>query len=352
MYYYTYGGNLKDRNKYTSTANTSFGTKRYFSSLDTEVYFGSKQIDEMFSIDFVISEPKLPIYGYNSFYANRMIAGRRTIQGTFAINFTHTNNMLKILREIDDSILASEYEAIVRRCEGEDSTGLGIGNSSVFDKIFDITISYGYGKTEGMQTYNSCYQTLVGVQIVEYRQALDTEGNPILDMYSFIAKDIRYNNESTGGENTGTEENTQEETISYIVANRLATNEYNELVTKTTNTEVDGFAITPLFNYVGEQFYISFKIEAVNNQTKTFKDISITVVDQPNTINSSYSVNTLNNNTDAIFSLEGSSRTVANTLYKNYSQDSNYLPDLTVEFTATVDGKETPIKYQTKLWRK
>ena len=65
--YYTYEGNLRDRNKFTSTVNTTFGTKRYFSSLDTEVYFGSKQIDEIVAIDFVIGEPKLPIYGFNSF---------------------------------------------------------------------------------------------------------------------------------------------------------------------------------------------------------------------------------------------------------------------------------------------
>ena len=36
--YFTYDSNLRDRNKYTSTVQTTFGTKRYFSSLDTEVY--------------------------------------------------------------------------------------------------------------------------------------------------------------------------------------------------------------------------------------------------------------------------------------------------------------------------
>ena len=96
-HYYTYDSNLRDRNKYTSTVQTTFGTRRYFSSLDTEVYFGQTQIDEIVAIDFVIAEPKLPIYGYNSFYANRIISGRRTVQGTFAINFTNTKYLLKIL---------------------------------------------------------------------------------------------------------------------------------------------------------------------------------------------------------------------------------------------------------------
>ncbi len=215
--YYTYEGNLRDRNKFTSTVNTSFGMKRYFSSLDTEVYFGAKQVDEIVAFDFTIAEPKLPIYGFNSFYANRIVSGRRTIQGTFAVNFTGVFYLLNILNAIDDSVLkatytapgsdtAIDYESLVGRCEGDDSTGLGIGNSAVFRKIFDITLSYGYGKSDN-KTYNGCYQTLVGVQIVDYRQALDTEGNPILDMYSFIAKDLRYSDalvdESAPGPNSG-----------------------------------------------------------------------------------------------------------------------------------------------------
>lgn len=214
--YYTYEGNLRDRNKFTSTVNTDFGVKRYFSSLDTEVYFGAKQVDEIVAIDFAISEPKLPIYGFNSFYANRIVSGRRTIQGTFAINFTGVFYLLNILNEIDDSVLkatytptgsdtALDYESLIGRCEGDDSTGLGIGNSAIFRKIFDITLSYGYGKSEN-KSFNGCYQTLVGVQIVDYRQALDTEGNPILDMYSFIAKDLRYSDALTEEENPNTED--------------------------------------------------------------------------------------------------------------------------------------------------
>ena len=73
-HYFTYDSNLRDRNKYTSTVETTFGTKRYFSSLDTEVYFGQTQIDEMVAIDFTIAEPKLPIYGDNSFYPNRIVS--------------------------------------------------------------------------------------------------------------------------------------------------------------------------------------------------------------------------------------------------------------------------------------
>ena len=55
--YFTYDSNLRDRNKYTSTVQTTFGTRRYFSSLDTEVYFGQTQIDEI--VDLLINNTKL-----------------------------------------------------------------------------------------------------------------------------------------------------------------------------------------------------------------------------------------------------------------------------------------------------
>jgi hypothetical protein len=91
MPYYTYEGNLRERNKFTSVVNTQSNgasyERRYFSGVETEVYFGSTHVDEMVAIDFAISEAKLPIYGFNSFYANRIVSGRREIQGHFAINF-------------------------------------------------------------------------------------------------------------------------------------------------------------------------------------------------------------------------------------------------------------------------
>ena len=38
--YYTYGTNLNDREFFTSTVQTPYGIKRYFSNVDSEIYFG------------------------------------------------------------------------------------------------------------------------------------------------------------------------------------------------------------------------------------------------------------------------------------------------------------------------
>jgi hypothetical protein len=363
-HYYTYDSNLRDRNKFTSTVETTFGTRRYFSSLDTEVYFGAQQVDEIVAIDFAISEPKLPIYGYNSFYPNRVVNGRRTVQGTFAINFTHTMYLLNILNSIDDSIFANDYEALVYYCPEEDTTGLGIGNSAIFNKRFDITISYGYAKTEGMQTYNSCYQTLVGVQIVDYRQALDTEGNPILDMYSFIAKDIRYQEASSepGDEIApapGPEDGInkchvcqQEPCVcnnslpDYIIRNGQIQGELNEYNTQTSNPEVAGFLIEPMFyKDSNDNYYVSLCINTANNNTKIFKNVDMTLTSKSLGINLSINFKELKVGITKAQVMGGSLRDSAVKIMKELERTGErYGPVIfDVSFTAEHDGKEFPV---------
>ena len=363
-HYYTYDSNLRDRNKFTSTVETTFGTRRYFSSLDTEVYFGAQQVDEIVAIDFAISEPKLPIYGYNSFYPNRIVNGRRTVQGTFAINFTHTMYLLNILRDIDDSIFANDYEALVYYCPEEDTTGLNIGNSAIFNKRFDITISYGYAKTEGMQTYHSCYQTLVGVQIVDYRQALDTEGNPILDMYSFIAKDIRYQEASSepGDEIApvpGPEDGInkchvcqQEPCVcnnslpDYIIRNGQIQGELNEYNTQTSNPEVAGFLIEPMFyKDSNDNYYVSLCINTTNNNTKIFKNVDMTLTSKSLGINLSINFKELKVGITKAQVMGGSLRDSAVKIMKELEKTGErYGPVIfDVSFTAEHDGKEFPV---------
>lgn len=338
--YYTYEGNLRDRNKFTSTVNTTFGTRRYFSSLDSEIYFGAEQVDEIVAFDFTISEPKLPIYGFNSFYANRIVSGRRQIQGTFAINFTGPFYILNILNRIDDSVMkaaythvgtdtAVDYESLVYRCEGEDSTGLGIGNSAVFKKIFDITLSYGYGKSDN-RTYNGCYQTLVGVQIVDYRQALDTEGNPILDMYSFIAKDLRF---SESLSDTPADPNDPD----------LENGEGgNESETKYT------YKPTVSFNYTSPNHhtssvapYLKIHIES-DDPAEEFTSAYISISNLPENVTSiAINVPKLKNNGDTLVDLDTSYRDMAQGIRTAFVYQEGFEPTYNISFTTkNKDGNE------------
>ena len=366
MKYYTYDSNLKDRNQFTSTVNTTYGHRRYFSSLDTEVYFGSKQIDEIVAIDFTIAEPKLPIYGYNSYYPNRIVNGRRTVQGTFAINFTNTMYLIDILRNIEDSVMSNDYEAMVFQCPEEDSTGLNIGNSAIFTKRFDITLSYGYGYSSS-PSYNGCYQTLVGVQIVDYRQALDTEGNPILDMYSFIAKDIRYetsnnttNDQTQSGsggalngnqtqQNKNTEDSAVPEDLTPITANPDEPEELEKLNTKCTNTERPGFIVQPRLTFSDNNYYLSLSIDPVNNEeTKTFKDVDVLVEDQSIGVNFNIAYKSMDIGVKHT-ELAGSIREDAAKLYKKYSGDITTRPSCVVTFKAVINKTYVTLDCDTTL---
>lgn len=374
--YFTYEGNLRDRNKFTSTVNTTFGTKRYFSSLDTEIYFGSEQIDEIVAIDFTVSEPKLPIYGYNSFYANRIISGRRTIQGTFAINFTSHLYLYNILSKIEDSVLKAsylpagsdkgiDYESLLYRCEGEDSTGLGIGNNAIFSKIFDITLSYGHGKNDELRTYGGCYQTLVGVQIVEYRQALDTEGNPILDMYSFIAKDLMYStgeNSEEGNEDSNTSPETTpgttpgtETEIEPGVANKHNTDEYNKLIAMCKNG-TPGFVLQPTFNNtpagqhaISSGPFLRLIISSINNNTEEYTDVSVFIFDHLNGVNTTLSLNNIKNGSSSIFEFKGSERDLGMRLSNLFEDNDEYTLQCVIEFTAKINGQDRKISHPTYI---
>ena len=282
--YYVYGGNLYNRERYTSVVNTAFGDRRYFSSIDTDIYFGDTLIDEMVAFDFIIEEKKIPIYGYNNYVPKRIITGQKTIQGSFAINFTKTFNLKYILDEVTESIYANDYEVVQYFCADD--------NAAIFNKGFDITLSYGDAKDDsGFKSYNACTQTLVGCYITSYRQALDTSGEPILDMYTFIAKDLIIQNESINYKNKKDDENLADRDTGshkgskgpedYIVWNTRYKNERDEGYNYCKqNPETLGVEIDPTYNYINGKSKIMMLIStSINDHNFKIEEIKIDVED-------------------------------------------------------------------------
>lgn len=184
--YFSYGANLtaSNRDLVTSTIKYENQNKRYFSSIDAEIYMGGERILDINRIDFSYQENKMPIYGFNSFMPSKVIVGQKLIQGTFIINFTKPGYIAELLSRVKESDIADQYDKVGISCD--------TNNSALFKKSFDILIGYGGHNTGNEDSYKSCYQILQGVYITGFQQILDTSGEPIYEVYTFLARNFSF----------------------------------------------------------------------------------------------------------------------------------------------------------------
>lgn len=184
--YFTHGVNLaaSDRDLVTSTTMYSGQLKRYFSSLDAEVFIGGERILDIVRLDFSYEEKKMPFYGFNSFWPSRIFVGQKIIQGTFAINFTEPGYIAKLLQKIDGSAAQDSTSLVGQTCSLE--------NSPLFGKAFDILVGYGGFNVENEASFRNTHQILEGVMVNGYSQILDASGEPVMEVYSFMAKNLKF----------------------------------------------------------------------------------------------------------------------------------------------------------------
>lgn len=182
--YYKYSANMNDRTYFTSVVTNSAGKdKRYFSNVESEIYFGDKEIDDIYQFQFSIDEKILPIYGYNCYYASELVSGQRLVQGQFVVNYTNGQLVKTILGEIEDSV----YHTIL---EDKYHPGGGSILDPMYNKSFDIMIGYGYYNIQEKETYNATCQTIIGAKINGMQKVIDSTGQPIMEVYTFTAKDF------------------------------------------------------------------------------------------------------------------------------------------------------------------
>lgn len=214
---------LEERPHVTNNVN---GNKRYYSSVDAEIYFGDIFIDEVTSITWSIQQQAMPIYGYNSYTFDDIAVGARLVQGQFAVNFTKAG-YLKDLQE------DSQFTKIARKLYGKDNEAKSYFtqdyrrrlNMPMWDKGFDIVIGFGDQEKNTNNLQNNMYQTyaiLDCCQITGSMVQLDYNGEPIQEVYTFIARDIKYKKATEAEFNPSTDNGTDEE----IVINRPTTNTY------------------------------------------------------------------------------------------------------------------------------
>lgn len=202
---------LRNKNLFTSTVDNNEGHKRYFSSIDSEIYFGDTFIDDINHIQYEVVEKVLPIYGFNSHKYDILMNGIRIIQGEFTINFTKSGWLLDIISALGTT--AESNNGSVEQCQKRDNYcgTVGVG---FFKGLFDIIVSFG-DHNSTIQSYNSSAQMIKGVKITGYRQMLDTSGEPIAETYTFVAQDIVFNIDAINGLNNSFVGGNNDTTISH-----------------------------------------------------------------------------------------------------------------------------------------
>ena len=278
--YYTHGKALREREFFTSVVQRPTGTKRYFSTIDAEIYFGEEYMDDIVRLDYSVEEKKLPIYGFNSYYASKIVVGQKIIQGTFAINFTKTGHVTNIIKKISKSVYAADIEELSYvNCSEK--------NKPLWDKSFDMLIGYGYYKhpIETTQTYNATCKCLIGCMLTGMQEVLDTSGEPVMEVYSFIAKDIVFKDFSeieSDYDMSGSSSNDSNNSEIYLIENlkngdRVAAMwEYCK-----NNPDTLGIGVDLKHNIKNSKNpEIVMDLSIYNDRAITIKDAKLTITDQ------------------------------------------------------------------------
>lgn len=151
--------------------------RRYYSSSDVHIYFGTFLIDDTASAAYELSESAMMLFGYNSYVFDDVAKGSRMIQGQFTINFKKVGYLVDLLSEI---VSLTDSGQMIKS-----------EKAPIFSKGFDLFVHFGNEKSQIGDFQITC---LKNVYINGFQTLFDANsGEPIKEMYSFIARDIDFN---------------------------------------------------------------------------------------------------------------------------------------------------------------
>lgn len=191
---------IKGYSKHKTSDGYSYDSaffKRYYSSLDAEIYFGNEFVEEVVNIGWNLIQGQMPLFGYNSYVYDEVALGSRIIQGQFAINFTSPNYLFRILETAaaesitsmgSYNITKTKEEATLSEHINDGTKGRTLDDHApIWPQQFDIDVIFGDKTSVG----NPVHIVLEGVMIKDSRIGLDLSGAPVVEIYSFIAKDLK-----------------------------------------------------------------------------------------------------------------------------------------------------------------
>lgn len=159
-------------------------TKRYYSSTEAQVFFSGAEgellpnnglVDEVVQIQFTVQQNVMPLFGYNSYVYDEVAVGSRVVQGALSINFTSPNYLFDLLETVNGDVHNNK------------------NRRPLWQAPFSIDVVYGkdtaIDQSGSVTSIDAQRGTLEGVSILSCSQEMNIEGEPILEHYSFIARD-------------------------------------------------------------------------------------------------------------------------------------------------------------------
>lgn len=208
----------------------------YFSGEQARVMFRGQLVDDIVTLDYVGQQQKMPLYGYKSHIWDRVVRGKFLLQGSFTIAFTEPFKLLKLLEfekldigssagvNIDDEyieIRGGSDKLVSNRSLEENLFEIQKTNPGYFDDVVLPTMrsslwgkwnsaprerrvdqhdyrDRGFLGNDDSDVFTIVIQyvgsdmmdILEGVRITNVSKILQPNGDPILEKYDFIARDM------------------------------------------------------------------------------------------------------------------------------------------------------------------
>jgi len=205
--------------------------KKYYSGSQASLYIGDVWVDEIVNYSFTIQHNRTPVYGYGSQHWDFMPKGTILVMGEFAINFKEPNYLWIILErykkfQMTGGRTPSENEKL-EKLQGQlkvlpetftqdtrrslntffaaktqdlqsvsdamklnfNEEGLAVNQRKKREILNHASFNMvlGYGKPGP----DSVGERINDIQIMQKTKVLDSDGRPITETYSFIARDMR-----------------------------------------------------------------------------------------------------------------------------------------------------------------
>lgn len=216
----------------------------YYCATDVKIYIGDIWVDDVIAIGYSVTEQVVPVYGYASYTYDDIARGQRLVNGGLSINFKSAGYMQNVLKYADAIMyaikvgenngtvkpidfenyklnellaklgkrsfeqIAAEYEAALWGNSEDGEIELNHDLTTFFPNSnlgFDIRVHFGpvdeVMKDTGLDYYSNNYllqepeytvEVINGVQFTTVGKQITTQDDstPVLEMYSFIARDI------------------------------------------------------------------------------------------------------------------------------------------------------------------